>query len=880
VREDALFDPQGTGSESNDTSALDDLARRLPGLRSAGCPKGSDEAIVAMSSPEAHTACPNPYVEHWLDRLPARDDSDRPDPGPFTEDATGKKTSPVYKAHSYPTKVPPEIILRQILHYTRPGDVVLDGFAGTGMTGVAAHMASHPDPDVRSEINLEAERDGRRVQWGKRYAILNDLAPGATFIAAGLNLPVDATAFDKASRSLLDRFEREYGWMYQTTVDGKPARVDYTIWSQVFTCPHCGGAVTFYDAAFDPSTGEVADEFDCPQCGAAVTKGRLLRRFERVRTLAGDVMSRPEFRPVKIVWSRVLGRAKQGGTKDVDEGDLATLRRVAGLAIPGIPQWSFPYRHMTHERTTLVKNGFTAVHHLYPDRALAALGLLWSWVAEERDPGTRRALKFWIEQAFWGLSWMNRYRPDGFSQVSQYQSGVYYIPALVSECSVRYNLEGSSPARGKRASLLKLWQSWRPDGEAVRISTGSAATLPVPDASVDYVFVDPPFGQNIYYADLAQVVEAWHGVVTSVAEEAIEDRNRQAPKSLDMYGDLMTSCFREFHRVLKPGRWMTVEFSNHSNEVWTVIQQALAAAGFVVADTRVLDKEQGSYRQVTATNAVKRDLIISCYKPATEIADAVITSRGGADGVWAFVREHLRHLPTTDGRRGKARVVRERHADRIYDRMVAFHVANGLSVPMTTSEFYSGLDAYFVLRDDMYFLPDQAEQYERFRITFRDLEEQQLFVTDENSAIAWLRQLIRRKGRPMTFAEIQPEFMKELQRAAEGWSELPDLRALLEQNFVRSPSGDAWMVPDPRKAEHLEQLRHVELLKVFGSYLEGRGTLTRFRGEAVLAGFKQAWADGNYQRIADVGGRLSSDALVELPAALHYIRNARKRIGT
>jgi len=401
--------------------------------------------------------------------------------------------------------------------------------------------------------------------------------------------------------------------------------------------------------------------------------------------------------------------------------------------------------------------------------------------------------------------------------------------------------------------------------------------MPVPDAAVDYIFVDPPFGSNIPYADLALIAESWHGVVTSIPEEAVVDSFKG--KSIEVYGDLMASCFREFHRVLKPGRWMTVEFSNSSNEVWAVIQQALAAVGFVVADTRVLDKEQGSYRQVTATNVVKRDLIISCYKPAPEATATVVEAAGGQDGVWTFVREHLRHLPVSDGHRGRARIVRERHADRIYDRMVAFHVANGLPVPMTTSEFFRRLETQFVQRDDMYFLPDQAEQYERFRITFRDLEEQQLFVTDENSAIAWLRQLIRRKGRPLTFAEIQPEYMRELQKAAESWSELPDLKVLLEENFVHDESGEAWTVPDPKKSDHLEQLRQVELLKVFASYLDGRGTLHRFRGEAVLAGFKQSWASGAYTRIVDVGSRLPADALADLPAALHYLRNARKRLG-
>ena len=131
----------------------------------------------------------------------------------------------------------------------------------------------------------------------------------------------------------------------------------------------------------------------------------------------------------------------------------------------------------------------------------------------------------------------------------------------------------------------------------------------------------------------------------------------------------------------------------------------------------------------------------------------------------------------------------------------------------------------------------------------------------------------------MRFDEIQPEYMKELQKAAESWSELPDLLVLLQENFVHNPAGDAWLVPDPKKSEHLEQLRQVELLKVFASYADSRGTLTRFRGEAILAGLKQAWADGQYQRIVDVGARLPADALVDLPAALHYIRNARKRIS-
>lgn len=53
-------------------------------------------------------------------------------------DVSEGKTDPLYKAHDYHTKVPHLAIVPSILHYTRTGDLVLGGFAGSGMTAVAA----------------------------------------------------------------------------------------------------------------------------------------------------------------------------------------------------------------------------------------------------------------------------------------------------------------------------------------------------------------------------------------------------------------------------------------------------------------------------------------------------------------------------------------------------------------------------------------------------------------------------------------------------------------------------------------------------------------------------------------------------------------------
>jgi len=192
---------------------------------------------------------------------------------------------------------------------------------------------------------------------------------------------------------------------------------------------------------------------------------------------------------------------------------------------------------------------------------------------------------------------------------------------------------------------------------------------------------------------------------------------------------------------------------------------------------------------------------------------------------------------------------------------------------MTAAEFYTGLEQRFPVRDAMYFLPDQVEAYERFRITFKELAAQELFIRDESSAVQWLRQVL--KDRPRTFADIQPLFMRELQSGLASWEELPDLREMLEANFISDGRG-RFAVPDPKKTEHLDQLRTRALLKEFEGYTVGNARLNRFRSEAVRAGFKDAWARKDFAKIAAVGRRLPSDVFVEDSALLHYFRAAER----
>jgi len=866
---------------------------RDPNFRAIeGFPIGDDDAILALSDPPYYTACPNPFlpeiIERWqAERAQLREELGLPDDGdgngngkkpvyhrePFASDVSEGKNNPIYNAHSYHTKVPHKAIMRYILHYTDPGDVVFDGFCGTGMTGVAAQLCG--DRKAIEELGCRVGDDGAIYdgdepisRLGARKVALVDLSSAATFIAYNYNTPVDVTVFEREANRILREVEEECGWMYETTHFGGRAtgKINYTVWSEVFDCPECGGEIVFLAEAFDPDTKKVRKGFPCPHCTLELTKDNLQRRFATMfDTYLQRTVQRISFRPAIINYS--VGKKKF--EKVPDEADLALPDKIESLPIADpVPVMEFPIDQMYHG-SRLAPKGFTYVHHLFLKRPLKSLALLWSRALICDDPRVKRFLLYTVEQTIWGMSMLNRFGPTHFSQVNRYLSGVYYVSSMTSEVSPWYIL------KGKVSRLTKAFgQITTVNGNAL-VSTGSSTAVSVPSNSVDYIFTDPPFGANIPYADLNFVVESWHRVFTATKKEAIVDKPKG--KGLPEYQGLMRACFTEFHRVLKPGRWMTVEFHNSRNSVWNAIQEAILSAGFVVADVRALNKQQGSYRQVTATSTAKQDLIISAYKPRTGFERRFLEQAGTEEGAWAFVRQHLAQLPVVVAQDGALEVVAERQSYLLFDRMVAFHIQRGATVPLSAAEFYAGLRQRFVERDGMFFLPDQVPEYDRARLQAAEVAQLTLFVSDEKSSIQWLRQQLDSStgGSPQTYQEIQPRFLRQLHQARH--EVLPELSDILEQNFLQDEAG-RWYVPDPNKATDLEMLRQRALLREFAEYAEGRGRLRKFRTEAVRAGFADAWRRRDYATIVKVAGRLPEQVLQEDPDLLMYYDNATLRM--
>ena len=870
-----------------------------------GFPHGSDEDILAMSDPPYYTACPNPwlsdFIAEWEERKPKRADKDHYHREPFAVDVSEGKTHTVYKAHSYHTKVPHLAIVPSILHYTRPGDIVLDGFSGSGMTGVAAQWCGIVSSEYRNEFEEKWKAEGRvPPEWGLRRCVLNDLSPAAAFIAANYNLPLDVDGFSKAAKNLLMEAENEIGWMYETLhTDGKTkGRIEYTVWSEIFSCPNCGGEIVFLDAALDEETKRVKDSFKCPNCQAEISKRSLQKLYISEPDPVISTRQMPKRKPVLISYK--VGKARYEKKPGVE--DFEILQKINRMELPlEIPQTTLPYMHMTHERARMDKSGITRIHHFFLPRAAQALGFLWKKAKEHPDARIRNMLIFFVEQAFWTISLLNRYRPSGFSQVNQYMTGVYYIASQHSECSPWYILEG------KAERLNKAFQSQYARPSGIAGSAGSTTALRIHDDSIDYIFTDPPFGENIYYADLNFLVESWYGVFTNSGAEAIVDKAKK--KDLPEYQELMRRCFAEYYRVLKPGRWITIVFHNSRNAVWNAIQQALQSVGFVVADVRTLDKQQGSYRQVTSM-AAKQDLVISAYKSNGGLEENFKLTAGTEESAWSFIRTHLNNLPVFASKDGQAETIAERQNYLLFDRMVAFHVQRGATVPLSATEFYAGLVQRFSERNGMYFLPEQAVEHDKKRITVREILELKLFVMDEASAIQWLKQQLNKK--PQTFQEIHPQFLKEIG----GWQKhekLLELSVLLEQNFLcydgrgevpnqihcylstnfhefrnqhkdnenlRAKAKNRWYTPDPNKAADLEKLRERSLLREFEEYrTSSQKRLKVFRLEAVRAGFKKAWQEHDYATIITVADKIPENILQEDPKLLMWYDQALTRKG-
>lgn len=832
----------------------EELRKRLPELKQIeGFPIGEDEDIINLSDPPYYTACPNPWLNDFISEWESEKNQletegkrskDFEVKEPYASDVSEGKGNPIYLAHGYHTKVPHTAIMRYLLHYTEPGDIVFDGFCGTGMTGVASFLCGD-----NAEVNALKEAN---AMIGKRNCICSDLSPIASLISANYNIFFDPKSFEKKASKLLEQVENELGWMFETEVNGKRAKVTSTIWSDIVICPNCGEEINLWEASVNPNEKVISDTFICKKCGFSCSKKNTSKHWT---TLYDPILKQSVSQNAKVpVYEYYTISGKRGEqTPKASQINYDKALSILETPIPTIKLWD---GYNTHQ--PINSNGILHTHQFYTTRTCIYLARLWELIGDDS------VLKSWFTSAATSTTKMNRFRFSG----TGIQSGTLYVPALNWEFTPYYTLKRKI---GAFTQILS-----RTYNNAVSIN--SATNIPhILDNSIDYIFVDPPFGANIMYSDLNSLLEGWLRVRTNNKEEAIV--NDYQNKSLFEYQQLMNSSFEEFYRILKPGKWLTIEFSNTQASVWNSIQNALQGVGFVVANVAALDKKQGSFKAVTTTTAVKQDLVITCYKPSESTTKAFSSSENTDKNVWDFIDEYLHHLPVHIKRDDSTTVVVERSPKILYDRLISYYVQHGYSVPMDAADFQAGLRERYLERDGMFFTSEQVAEYESKKKALPGgVISMGIMVNSEADGIQWLRNELGVESK--TRQDLYTGWMQARGAVRKG-DKLPEIDDILEENFIKEPDGK-WRVPNANDEKDLEILRTKALLKEFNLCVEQaskpKSKIKEVRVEALRAGFKQCYIDKDFKTIVMVGDKIPENLLTEDEVLLQYYDIASSRV--
>jgi 16S rRNA G966 N2-methylase RsmD len=486
------------------------------------------------------------------------------------QDVHVQRSDPVYMAHAYLTKVPVAAIEPFIEAFTKPGDIVADPFAGSGMTGVAAAAL------------------GRRAR-------LFDISVLGRHIGSNYVNLVDPIRFQAHAEEIVGAATKRLGNPYQVQCNacGGSAKLAKRIWSVVVACPTCAAPVNYY-RAFEAADWNKS-KMQCRTCGAAV--GSKARR----------VGEEPVIDSIDCTCSSVqLEQPPPTELQDVP---------TQGLRWPDV---EIGADRQMYQASALGKHGLTSIASFYSPRNLAVLAAVREEIDGVNEPLTKAKLLFAftaiLTRASKRYQW-SRQRPLNAANANYYIAPVFYewnVFDLFTR-KVEAAVRSDDWIRERRGSWSgSLFELDQPD---VRYELASADALPLPDSSVDYIFTDPPFGSNLFYADMALFQEAWLDGFTDTSKEAVIDRGHRKKRTADRYEQLLVGALTECRRILRPGGMITMVFGNSSGSVWALVQRAVKQAGLVIEpDTVVvLNKGQRSVKGLASgfEHVATADLILS-----------------------------------------------------------------------------------------------------------------------------------------------------------------------------------------------------------------------------------------------------------------------------
>ena len=223
----------------------------------------------------------------------------------------------------------------------------------------------------------------------------------------------------------------------------------------------------------------------------------------------------------------------------------------------------------------------------------------------------------------------------------------------------------------------------------VAVQQGSSTDLAqLESGSLDLVITDPPFGGLLHYSELADFFYVWlrlalkskypqifGGEYTPKSLEAVANKAREPEDPDGFYQRLLTQCWREAHRLLKPSGILAFTFHHSEDEPWVAVLESLFDAGYYLEATYPIRSDETKGEGEFGSKTIEYDIIHVCRK-RTEEPKPVSWGRmrrevmADVRQLQAMLENHAKEgLPAADIqviRRGKALEYFSRHYGKVY----------------------------------------------------------------------------------------------------------------------------------------------------------------------------------------------------------------------
>ncbi|MXY10003.1 MAG: hypothetical protein F4Z00_11010 [Acidimicrobiaceae bacterium] len=516
--------------------------------------------------------------------------------------------------------------------------LIADPFAGGGVIALAALLRGH-----------------------RIYA--QDVNPwAARSLATMLSLPAPPE-LDAAADRLHEANAHHLASAYTTTLtDGTPATVSNTLRVATGSCPRCETTLRLFPAALVSLTKRIDHGGDtgflaCPaghvHLGTAakrtgcVTCGRYVQPSARytTRRIAKCAQCHWSGKLTELAghtgfgWDVVLVERISSSRRRREIGPPTQAELTAADDANWHPKQQLPAIAVGMETTTLLGHGIRHWHQIYPDRQRAILeSLLQSCTtAADGDPQVLRALEAAIIGATEMAGYLSRWDPRYLKAYEAVANHRFNFTTLAAEPNVwgahgagRGTVERRLAHIAKASTWLeeKIGRSLRVDGPRpsetrrtavpaaldARIVVGGSQRLTASASSLDAVVTDPPYHDDVQYAELSNIFRAWAGGPTgSLRGDIIVNRHADGADTV-AYQQLLTEVFLETLRTLRPGGHLILSYANRHPDAWVALFDALQAAGYQTAGYTVVHSENETDHAKAGRRACMLDILIDLVR--------------------------------------------------------------------------------------------------------------------------------------------------------------------------------------------------------------------------------------------------------------------------